>query len=123
MSFKDIDKNELIDLVALAVASDQVEAYSRFSTLVEWLNNNATDEDRDRLITDAQKSIQASQMVQIDRADFISLYAHTQAVLGFEESKHRFPRLRLLLLNLMDDKELESTMNLIRSIQERIKNP
>lgn len=116
-----IDKGELIRIISLVMANDLQFTKKEFPSLVTWIETNATEEDINEMIEEGQSQVEETGLVHIDRNDFVTLYAHTQAVLGFEETRHRFPKLRLLVLNLMDEEELLSTMNLIRSIEERIK--
>jgi flagellar motor switch protein FliG len=111
------------ELIVLASSMLQIcepgDFQKEFPTLAAWLDK-VSQEQKDQVIKEMVKRIDQADQVTINKDDFISLYAHTQAVLGFEEVKNRFPGLRLLVLNNLTEDELTSTLLLIRSIEQRL---
>lgn len=121
MKIKDVDKKEIIKLSAflLGIAgADEVER--NFPTFSTWCQANISGAEENELIEQMIAETKKEEFVSINITDFIDLYAHTQAVLGFEEMKQRFPKVRLLVLNVLDQKGLDRVMSLIKSIEERI---
>jgi len=121
MKIEDVDKEEIIKLSASILAligpDDFIRQFPNFS---KWSDDNVSMKDQTDLVNSMIEQIKKDDSVSLPREDFLHLYAHTQAVLGFEETKQRFPKVRLLVLNILDDESMLQTMNLIKSIEDRI---
>ena len=114
-------KKDLIKICSVVIASngsDQFEEH--FPDLAIWAETNITQEDQNEVIEEMLELIRKDPQVTINKDTFITLYAHVQAVIGMEQCKIRFPELRSLALNLMDEDELQSTLMLIGQIENSI---
>lgn len=120
-------KQDLIKICSVAIVTSSADDFeSNFPALAKWSGENVNQDDINKIVRDMVDLVKKDDHVSITKDDFITLYAYIQAVIGFEETKTRFPKLRLLALNLMDTDELKSTLMLIdqieKSIQEKFTN-
>lgn len=112
-------KKDLVKICSVVIATNGADQFlDHFPDLSEWANKNISQEDKDEIIQEMLQMIKKDKHVAIEKDDFITLYAHVQAVIGFEETKARFPKLRSLALNLMTEDELQSTLMLIKQIED-----
>jgi len=113
-----IDTKELIKLGAIVGSLLETEiAIKEFPTLQAWLSQ-IDQEKINEVIAEETLKIDLNQSMTITRDQFLSLYMHTVALLGVEEFNHRFPGLRLLLLNTCSQDELNAVLMQIEQIKK-----
>lgn len=92
-------------------------AKKEFPTLHKYLSQ-VSQEAVNEVITEEMLKINVTQSITITRDQFLTLYMHTVALLGVEEFNHRFPGLRLLLLNTCSQDELNAVLMQIEQIKK-----
>lgn len=60
--------------------------------------------------------------VVIQKNDFLELYIHASALLGTKEFNHRFPGMRLLLLNTCKAEEFDAIIMKIEQVKKNFMN-
>lgn len=120
MEIEDI-KKDLIKICSVAIVTSSADGFeSNFPALAKWSSENVNQDDINQIVKDMVDLVKMDDHVSITKDDFITLYSYVQAVIGFEETKTRFPKLRLLALNLMSTEELKSTLMLIDQIEKSL---
>ena len=118
MTISEIDKDEIIKAaVTLLAVVGSGEFNNQFPTLDSWCKENVSEEDQNKLVAEMIEQVNQDDTVTIAKDDFFTLYAYVQAVLGFEETKARFPRLRSIALNISDQDQLTSLLQLVKQIE------
>ena len=118
MTISDINRDEIVKLsVTLLAVVGQAEFENQFPDLNAWCLEHVDPEDQNKLVAEMIEQVNKDATVTISKDDFFTLYAYVQAVLGFEETKIRFPRLRSIALNISDDDQLASVLQLVKQIE------
>ena len=121
MKQQDIDKDELTTAAIVLHATVGSQDFEKeFPDINAWAKNNVNQEDQNKIVNTMIEKIRESKAVSLPIDDFFILYAYVQAVIGLQETKLRFPKLRSIALNLADDKQLSALLQLVHQIENSI---
>ncbi len=117
----ELNSKELIRIGAILNSCFDSGILSKeFPSYLEWYRKQSPELIQE-VITEETLKIDLKTL-SIQRNDFLELYIHASALLGTKEFNHRFPGLRLLLLNTCKPEEFDAIIMKIEQVKKNFMN-
>lgn len=119
MKIEEINKKEILTLAAAYMAQLTPDTFElAFPDLNEYAQQQGNQDLINELVAEAQEQMKTESLASVRIDELRNMYALIHAVLGHEETNARFPHVRLLILNLADEKSLHELMETIKFSKE-----
>jgi hypothetical protein len=115
-------KAELIEIGAVLrafISADEFE--NRWPLFTKFLDQEVSQDQINAAVKLILKDYKVDDFIHAKRSELLTMYAHTVALIGPEETNRRIPGVRMIIINTVDDNEMKRLMTQIDLIKLNLK--